>query len=112
MLIIGAITAETLHHEETSSARLWITDADGMGDQGFIIFIDAVPGTSIITGYTITVRVSVNATHSGLWMSDPWTSRAKQNDADQTRQVFELEIAHDEAGAMQMYGPSRKGKIW
>ena len=32
LLIIGSISAGTLHHEETSSARLWITDADGIGD--------------------------------------------------------------------------------
>ena len=99
MLIIGAITAESLHHEDTSSARLWITDADGMGDQGFIIFIEAVPGDFDNNGIHDYCEIAiVNATHSGLWMSDPWTSQAKQNDADQTRQVFELEIAHDGSG--------------
>jgi len=99
LLIIGSISAGTLHHEETSSARLWITDADGMGDQGFIIFIEAVPGDFDNDGIHDYCEIAtVNATHSGLWMSDPWTSRAKQNDADQTRQVFELEIAHDGSG--------------
>jgi hypothetical protein len=110
MLIIGAITAETLHYEETSSARLWITDADGMGDQGFIIFIDAVPGDFDNNGiHDYCESVTVNATHSGLWMSDPWTSRAKQNDADQTRQVFELEIAHDGSGCDANVWPEQKG---
>ena len=99
LLIIGSISAGTLHHEESSSARMWITDADGMGDQGFIIFIEAVPGDFDNNGiHDYCETVTVNATHSGLWMSDPWTSRAKQNDADQTRQVFELEIAHDGSG--------------
>jgi len=99
LLTIGSISAGTLHHEETSSARLWITDADGMGDQGFIIFIEAVPGDFDNDGIHDYCEIAyVNATHSGLWMSDPWTSRAKQNDADQTRQVFELEIAHDGSG--------------
>ena len=111
MLIIGAITAETLHHEETPSARLWITDADGMGDQGFIIFIDAVPGDFDNNGiHDYCESVTVNATHSGLWMSDPWTSRAKQNDADQTRQVFELEIAHDGSGCDANVWPEQKGE--
>ena len=111
MLIIGAITAETLHHEETSSARLWITDADGMGDQGFIIFIDAVPGDFDNNGiHDYCESVTVNATHSGLWMSDPWTSRAKQNDADQTRQVFEVEIAHDGSGCDANVWPEQKGE--
>ena len=99
LLIIGSISAGTLHHEEASSARLWITDEDGMGDHGFIIFIEAVPGDFDNDGiHDYCESVSVNATHSGLWMSDPWTSRAKQNDADQTREVFELEIAHDGSG--------------
>ena len=99
LLIIGSISAGTLHHEESSSARMWITDADGMGDQGFIIFIEAVPGDFDNDGiHDYCEIVTVNATHSGLWMSDPWTSQAKQNDADQTRQVFELEIAHDGSG--------------
>ena len=112
LLIIGAISAETLHHEETSSARLWITDADGMGDQGFIIFIEAVPGDFDNNGiHDYCEIVTVNATHSGLWMSDPWTSRAKQNDADQTRQVFELEIAHDGSGCDAKVWPEQKGDL-
>ena len=117
LLIIGAISGGTLHHEETSSARLWITDADGMGDQGFIIFIEAVPGDFDNNGIHDYCEIAtVNATHSGPWMSDPWTSRAKQNDADQTRQVFELEIAHDGSGCdaevwpEQMHGLVKLGR--
>ena len=117
LLIIGAISAGTLHHEETSSARLWITDADGMGDQGFIIFIEGVPGDFDNDGIHDYCEIAtVNATHSGPWMSDPWTSRAKQNDADQTRQVFELEIAHDGSGCdakvwpEQMHGLVKLGR--
>ena len=112
LLIIGSISAETLHHEETSSARLWITDADGLGDQGFIIFIEAVPGDFDNNGiHDYCEIVTVNATHSGLWMSDPWTSWAKQNDADQTRQVFELEIAHDGSGCDANVWPEQKGDL-
>jgi len=43
-------------------------------------------------------------------MSDPWTSRAKQNDADQTRQVFEVEIAHDGSGCDANVWPEQKGE--
>ena len=112
LLIIGAISGGTLHHEETSSARLWITDADGMGDQGFIIFIEAVPGDFDNNGIHDYCEITtVNATHSGPWMSDPWTSRAKQNDADQTRQVFELEIAHDGSGCDAEVWPEQKGHL-
>ncbi|MCH2641656.1 MAG: hypothetical protein MKZ55_04225 [Candidatus Thalassarchaeum sp.] len=110
--IIGAISLGTLHHEETSSARLSITDTDGMGDQGFIIFIEAVPGDFDNNGiHDYCENVIVNATHSGLWMSEPWTSQAKQNDADQTRQVFELEIAHDGSGCDANVWPQQKGGL-
>ena len=112
LLIIGVISVETLHHEETSSARLWIADADGMGDQGFIIFIEAVPGDFDNNGiHDYCESVTVNATHSGLLMSDPWTPQAKQNDADQTRQVFELEIAHDGSGCDAKVWPEQKGHL-
>ena len=110
--IIGAISIGTLHHEETSSARLSITDTDGMGDQGFIIFIEAVPGDFDNNGiHDYCQIVIVNATHSGPWMSEPWTSQAKQNDADQTRQVFELEIAHDGSGCDANVWPQQKGDL-
>ena len=110
--IIGAISLGTLHHEETSSARLSITDTDGMGDQGFIIFIEALPGDNNGNGiHDYCESVIVNATHSGLWMSEPWTSQAKQNDADQTRQVFELEIAHDGSGCDANVWPQQKGGL-
>ncbi|MFL2973223.1 MAG: fascin domain-containing protein [Candidatus Thalassarchaeaceae archaeon] len=118
LLIIGSISSGSIHHhEESSSARLWITDADGMGDQGFIIFIEGVPGDFDNDGIHDYCEIAtVNATHSGPWMSDPWTSRAKQNDADQTRQVFELEIAHDGSGCdakvwpEQMHGLVKLGR--
>ena len=91
LLIIGSISAGTLHHEETSSARLWITDADGMGDQGFIIFIEAVLGDFDNNGiYDHCENIIVSATHSGSWMSDPWTGYQKANPPDESRQVFEL----------------------
>ena len=111
LVVIGSISTGTIHHEEISSARLWITDADGMGDQGFIIFIEAVPGDFDSNGiHDYCEMVTVNATHSGLWMSDPWTSQSKQNDADQTRQVFELEIAHDGSGCDANVWPEQKAE--
>ena len=112
LLIIGAISSGSIHHHEaSSSARLWITDADGMGDQGFIIFIEAVPGDFDNNGiHDYCEIVTVNATHSGLWMSDPWTSQAKQNGANPTRQVFELEIAHDGSGCDARVWPEQKGE--
>ena len=42
LVIVGIISTGTIHHEEVSSARLLIADADGMGDQGFIIFLSLI----------------------------------------------------------------------
>ena len=110
LLIIGVISVETLHHEETSSARLWIADADGMGDQGFIIFIEGTPGDFDSNGiHDYCERVVVNAHHSGSWMSEPWTATAKWNEADTTRQAFELEIAHAGSGCSADVWPEQKG---
>ena len=110
LLIIGVISVETLHHEETSSARLWISDADGMGDQGFIIFIEGTPGDFDSNGiHDYCERVVVNAHHSGSWMSEPWTATAKWNEADTTRQAFELEIAHAGSGCSADVWPEQKG---
>ena len=109
LVIVGIISMGTIHHEEVSSARLLIADADGMGDQGFIIFIEAVPGDLDSNGiHDYCEMVTVNATHSGLWMSDPWTSHSKQNEADQTRQVFEFEIAHGGSGCDANVWPQQK----
>ena len=109
LVVIGSISTGTIHHEETAPARLWITDTDGMGDQGFIIFIEAPPGDFDNNGiHDYCEFLTVNATHSGLWMSDPWTSQSKQNDADPTRQVFELEIAHDGSGCDANVWPEQK----
>ena len=111
LLIIGVISVGTLHHEETSSARLWIADADGMGDQGFIIFIDAVPGDFNNNGiHDYCESVTVNSTHSGSWMSEPWTATAKWNEADTTRQTFELEIAHAGSGCRADVWPEQKAE--
>jgi hypothetical protein len=111
LLVVGSISAGTLHHEETAPARLWITDADGMGDQGFIIFVEALPGDFDNNGiHDYCDDLTVNATHSGLWMSDPWTSRAKQNEADSTRQAFELEIAHQGSWCDANVWPQQKGE--
>ncbi len=111
LLVIGSITSGSIHHEETAPARLWITDADGMGDQGFIIYIQDRPGDFDNNGiHDYCEFLTVNATHSGPWVSDPWTSRAKQNEADPTRQAFELEIAHHGSGCDANVWPEQKGE--
>ncbi|MFL2959337.1 MAG: Vps62-related protein [Candidatus Thalassarchaeaceae archaeon] len=111
LLVIGSISSGAIHHEETAPARLWITDADGMGDQGFIIYIQDRPGDFDNNGiHDYCEFLTVNATHSGPWVSDPWTSRAKQNEADPTRQAFELEIAHHGSGCDANVWPEQKGE--
>ena len=110
-LIIGGIMAESFENEDTSATRLWISDTDGLGDQGFIIFIEGTPGDFDKNGiHDYCEAVVVNAHHSGSWMSEPWTATAKWNEADATRQAFELEIAHAGSGCSADVWPEQKGE--
>ena len=91
LLVIGSISAESFVAQSESNATLEIFDVDDMGDQGFIIFIEAVLGDFDNNGiYDHCEDIIVSATHSGSWMSDPWTGYQKVNPPDESRQVFEL----------------------
>ena len=91
LLVIGSISAESFVAQSESNATLEIFDVDDMGDQGFIIFIEAVLGDFDNNGiYDHCENIIVSATHSGSWMSDPWTGYQKVNPPDENRQVFEL----------------------
>jgi len=91
LLVIGSISAESFIVQSESNATLEILDVDDLGDQGFIIFVEAIPGDSDNNGiYDHCENMIVNATHSGSWMSDPWTGYEKVNPPNESRQVFEL----------------------
>ncbi|MED5454935.1 MAG: hypothetical protein VYD82_01100 [Candidatus Thermoplasmatota archaeon] len=91
LLVIGSISAGSFVAQSESNATLEIFDVDDMGDQGFIIFIEAVLGDFDNNGiYDHCENIIVSATHSGSWMSDPWTGYQKVNPPDESRQVFEL----------------------
>ena len=110
LLIIGGTMAEEfIEGEGSSSYTLEIIDEDGLGDQGFIIFIQATPGDFNANGvHDYCENVMVNANHSGAWMSDPWTGWSSYNEADETRQVFELEISHGGSGCDAQHWPKEK----
>ena len=91
LLVIGSISAGSFVAQSESNTTLEIFDVDDMGDQGFIIFIEAVLGDFDNNGiYDHCENIIVSATHSGSWMSDPWTGYEKVNPPDESRQVFEL----------------------
>jgi len=91
LLVIGSISAESFVAQSESNATLEIFDVDDMGDQGFIIFIEAALEDFDNNGiYDHCENIIVSATHSGSWMSDPWTGYQKVNPPDESRQVFEL----------------------
>ena len=91
LLVIGSISAGSFVAQSESNATLEIFDVDDMGDQGFIIFIEAVLGDFDNNGiYDHCENIIVSATHSGSWMSDPWTGYQKVNPPDESRQVFEI----------------------
>ena len=110
LLVIGSISAESFVVQSESNATLEIFDVDDMGDQGFIIFLEATPGDSNNNGmHDYCENLIVNATHSGAWMSDPWQGEISgYNEADETRQVFELEIAHDGSRCSAEFWPEEK----
>ena len=111
LLIIGGVMADEFIEDVPggSSYTLEIIDEDGLGDQGFIIFIPGTPGDFNGNGmHDYCENVIVNATHSGAWMSDPWTTWSSYNEPDETRQVFELEISDKSSGCNAEYGPKEK----
>ena len=110
LLIIGGTMAEEfIEGEGSSSYTLEIIDEDGLGAQGFMIFIQATPGDFNANGvHDYCENVMVNANHSGAWMSDPWTGWSSYNEADETRQVFELEISHGGSGCDAQHWPKEK----
>ncbi|MFL2984842.1 MAG: lectin-like protein [Candidatus Poseidoniaceae archaeon] len=111
LLIIGGVMAEEfIEGEGSSSYTLEIIDEDSSGDQGFIIFIQATPGDFNGNGmHDYCENIIVNANHSGAWMSDPWQGMTSDyNEADETRQVFELEISHRGSGCDTQHWPKEK----
>ena len=66
LLVIGSISAESFVAQSESNTTLEIFDVDDMGDQGFIIFIEAVLGDFDNNGiYDHCENIIVSATHSG-----------------------------------------------
>ena len=111
LLIIGGVMAEEFIEDVPgfSSYTLEIIDEDSLGDQGFIIFIPGMPGDFNGNGmHDYCENVIVNATHSGAWMSDPWTGWSSYNEPDETRQVFELEISDKSSGCDAQHWPKEK----
>ena len=110
LLIIGGIMAEEfIEGEGSSSYTLEIIDEDDLGDQGFIIFIQATPGDFNGNGmHDYCENIIVNANHSGAWMSDPWTGWSSYNEPDETREVFEVEISHEGSGCDAVNWPKEK----
>ena len=111
LLIIGGVMAEGfIEGEGSSSYTIEIIDEDSLGDQGFIIFIQATPGDFNGNGmHDYCENIIVNANHSGAWMSNPWQGMISDyNEVDETRQVFELQIAHEGSGCDTQHWPKEK----
>ena len=106
LLIFGLVMAEGfIEGEGNSSYTLEIIDEDGLGDRGFIIFIQGTPGDFNGNGvHDYCENVIVNANHSGaLAPSAGW-----YNGVDETRQVFELEITQKGSGCDAIHWPKEK----
>ena len=91
-IILGAVMGESFLHEGISDGEMQIEDADGNGDLGFIIYVEGEVVDFNVNGiWDYCEDIVVSATHSGGWMSDPWTSQKFHNGPDETRQTFQLE---------------------
>ena len=76
--------------EGMSPAIMEIRDSDGRGDMGWGIYIEGSVVDFNSNGiFDHCENIIVNATHSGSWMSDPWTGYETVNPPDESRQVFE-----------------------
>ena len=94
-----------------TSATLDIEDGDGQGDLGWGIYVEGSAVDFNSNGiYDHCEYITVNATHSGSWMSDPWTGYQSVNAPDETRQVFYLEIGHEGSGCSSEYGDWPQGR--
>ena len=92
-IILGAVMGESFLHEGISDGEMQIEDADGNGDLGFIIYVEGEVVDFNVNGvWDYCEEIVVSATHSGGWMSDPWTPQKFHNGPDETRQTFQLEI--------------------
>ena len=61
--------------------------------RGYFIFIQGTPGDFNGNGmHDYCENIIVNATHTGGWVSNPFTGYESYNGADETRQTFELEV--------------------
>ena len=78
-----------------TSATLEVEDSDGRGDLGWGIYIEGSLVDYNSNGiYDHCENIFVNATHSGSWVSDPWTWEQKVNPPDESRQVFDDYCGH------------------
>ena len=112
LLIIGGVMAGGfIEGEGSSNYSLEITH--DMPDQpatkrGYFIFIQGTPGDFNGNGmHDYCENIIVNATHTGGWVSNPFTGYESYNGADETRQTFELEVAHEGSGCDAQHWPKQ-----
>ena len=79
-----------------SSGTFEIEDVDGQGDWGFEIFIEGVPGDFDGNGlHDYCEKANISANHTGSYISDPDGPYPSENPPDESRNAFDLEIAHE-----------------
>jgi len=112
LLIIGGVMAGGfIEGERGSSYSLEITN--DMPEQpatkrGYFVFIQGTPGDFNGNGmHDYCENIIVNATHTGGWVSNPFTGYESYNEPDETRQTFELEVAHEGSGCAAQHWPKQ-----
>ena len=108
-LILGIIGLNQFELEGVTSGTLQIIDSDDKGDQGFIIYVEGMAGDMNNNGiHDYCEDLYLNASHSGSWISNPWTTDQYVHAPDETRQAFELEISGGGSGCDAMTVPESK----
>ena len=80
---------EKFQYEEVTSVVAQIEDTDNVGDYGFIIYVEGLPGDSNDNGiHDYCENVIITATHDGKYINFPFTEFADEQPVDLEREVF------------------------
>ena len=80
---------EKFQYEEVTSVVAQIEDTDNVGDYGFIIYVEGLPGDANDNGiHDYCENVNITATHDGKYINFPFTEFADEQPVDLEREVF------------------------
>ena len=80
---------EKFQYEEVTTVVAQIEDTDNVGDYGFIIYVEGLPGDANDNGiHDYCENVNITAYHDGKYINFPFTEFADEQPVDLEREVF------------------------